>query len=116
MVVQKVVTMTLPCATLQLISYVPSAYSGCQINLPNITADNQLGTLITFIVTNSEILITASGPTGIYITRQGSNVIYNKSGSVSQITTSLNYVANNGVVYNLIAIKNQSGVYAWMQI
>jgi hypothetical protein len=116
MVVQKVVTMTLPCATLQLIKYTPSGFLGCQINLPNLTADNQLGTLITFVIANGEPLITASGSGGIYIVRQGTNIIYNKSGGASQITTSLNYVVNNGIVYNLVAIKNTSGVYAWLQI
>jgi hypothetical protein len=116
MVVQKVVNLTLPCGTLQLISYTPASFDGCRINLPNITADNQMGALITFIIANGETLINASGPTGIFITRQGTNLIFNKSGGVSQITTGLTYLVNNGIVYNLVSMKNAAGVYGWMQI
>jgi hypothetical protein len=116
MVAQKVVTLTLPVGTLQLINYTPSAFDGCRINLPNITADNQMGCTITFIIANGLSLITASGPSGIFITRQGTNLIYNKSGGVSQITTGLTYLANNGVVYNLVSMKNSAGVYGWMHI
>ena len=116
MVLSKSTNLSFPCNTLQLINYSTSLYVAYDIYLPNITSDSQLGTEITFIKTNSATINTVANSSGLYIGRQGSNVIYNFASGASQITTSLNYVSTTATYYKFIAVKNQSSVYAWIQI
>ena len=116
MVLTKGVTLSFPCNTLQLINYSTATYVAYDILLPNITSDSQLGTEITLIKTNAATINTVANTSGLYIGRQGSNVIYNFTSGASQITTSLNYVSTTATYYKFMAIKNQSSVYAWIQI
>ncbi len=115
MTITKSVTLTFPCNTLQLIGYTVSYYSYYNIYFPNIVSDSQLGAELIFIRSNSATLNTSASSSGLYIGRQGTNLIYNLSSSV-QISTGINYVSNTQIYYKFIAFKTTSNQYGWLQL
>lgn len=110
MVLSASINMTFPCNTLQLVNYVISNYTYYNVFLPNITADSQLGTVITMVKVNGAGNSTtpATGSVGLfYLGVQGSNVFFNTG-----LTPLTNWPVS--VSNTFIAIKNSSGTYGWL--
>ncbi len=99
MTITKSVTLSFPTNTLQLIGYTTSTYTYYNIYFPNITVDSELGTEIIFIRSNSATLNSTASSSGLYIGRQGTNLIYNLSSSSVQISTGIDYVSNTQIYY-----------------
>ncbi len=116
MTLTKTLTLTLPLNTLQLINYTVSTYTYYNVYLPNITTDSQTGTEIIFLRTNGATLNTVASSSGLYIGRQGTNLIYNLSSSAVQISTGINYVSNTQIYYKFVAFKTTGGQYGWLQL
>ncbi len=116
MTLTKTLTLTLPLNTLQLINYTVSTYTYYNVYLPNITTDSQTGSEVIFLRTNGASLNTVASSSGLYIGRQGTNVIYNLSSSAVQISTGLNYVSNTQIYYKFVAFKTTGGQYGWLQL
>ncbi len=116
MTITKSITLTFPVNTLQLIGYTTSTYTYYNIYFPNITLDSELGTEIIFIRSNSATLNTSASSSGLYIGRQGSNLIYNLSSGSVQISSGINYVSNTQIYYKFIAFKTTGNQYGWLQL
>ncbi len=116
MTITKSISLSFPVNSLQLIGYTISYYSYYNIYFPNITTDSQLGTEIIFIRTNSATLNTSPSSSGLYIGRQGTNLIYNLSSGSPQISSGINYVSNTQIYYKFIAFKTNGGQYGWLQL
>ncbi len=116
MTLTKSVTLSFPCNTMQLIGYTTSTYTYYNIYFPNITVDSELGTEIIFIRSNGATLNTSASSSGLYIGRQGTNLIYNLSSGSPQISTGINYVSNTQIYYKFIAFKTIGSQYAWLQL
>ncbi len=116
MTLTKSVTLTFPVNTLQLIGYSTSTYTYYNIYFPNISTDSEIGTEIIFIRTNGATLNTSASSSGLYIGRQGTNLIYNLSSSSVQISSGINYVSNTQIYYKFIAFKTTGGQYGWLQL
>ncbi len=116
MTITKSVTLTLPVNTAQMLNYTVSTYTYYNIYFPNITNDSQLGSEIIFIRSNGATLNTTASSSGLYIGRQGTNLIYNLSSGAVQISTGINYISNTQIYYKFIAFKTTGGQYGWLQI
>ncbi len=116
MTITKSVTLSFPTNTMQLINYITSYYSYYNIYFPNITLDSELGTEIIFIRSNGATLNTSASSSGLYIGRQGTNLIYNLSSGSVQIGTGINYISNTQIYYKFIAFKTTGGQYGWLQL
>jgi hypothetical protein len=116
MTITKTVTLTLPVNTAQMLNYTVSTYTYYNIYFPNITSDSQLGSEIIFIRSNSATLNTVASSSGLYIGRQGTNLIYNLSSNSVQISSGINYVSNTQIYYKFLAFKTTSGQYGWLQL
>jgi hypothetical protein len=117
MTITKSVSLSFPCNTLQLIGYTTSTYTYYNIYFPNINADSQLGCELIFLRTNGASLNSTASSSGLYIGRQGTNLIYNLSSSGSvQISTGINYVSNTQIYYKFIAFKTTGSQYGWLQL
>ena len=116
MTITKSVTLTFPVNTTQLVGYTVSLYTYYNIYFPNITADSQIGTEIIFIRSNGASLNTVASSSGLYIGRQGTNLIYNLSSGAVQISTGINYISNTQIYYKFVAFKTTGGQYGWLQL
>ncbi len=116
MTITKSVTLTLPVNTAQMLNYTVSTYTYYNIYFPNITTDSQLGTEIIFIRSNGATLNTTASSSGLYMGRQGTNLIYNLSSGAVQISTGINYVSNTQIYYKFVAFKTTGGQYGWLQL
>ncbi len=116
MTISKSVTLTFPVNTTQLVGYTVSTYTYYNLFFPNITSDTQLGTEIIFIRSNGASLNTVSSSSGLYIGRQGTNLIYNLSSGAVQISSGINYVSNTQIYYKFVAFKTTSSQYGWLQL
>ncbi len=116
MTISKSLTLTFPVNTTQLVGYTVSTYTYYNVYFPNITSDSQIGTEIIFIRTNGASLNTVSSSSGLYIGRQGANLIYNLSSGAVQISTGINYISNTQIYYKFIAFKTTGGQYGWLQL
>ncbi len=116
MTLTKSVTLTFPVNTLQLVAYTVSYYTYYNIYFPNITSSSQLGAEMIFIRSNNATLNTTASSSGLYIGRQGTNLIYNLSSGSVQISTGINYVSNTQIYYKFIAFQTTGGQYGWLQI
>jgi hypothetical protein len=111
MTISKSLTLTFPVNTTQLVGYTVSTYTYYNVYFPNITADSQIGTEIIFIRTNGASLNTVASSSGLYIGRQGTNLIYNLSSGAVQISTGINYISNTQIYYKFVAFKTTSNQY-----
>jgi hypothetical protein len=116
MTITKSISLSFPVNTLQLIGYTVSTYTYYNIYFPNINSDSQLGTEIIFLRTNSATLNTSASSSGLYIGRQGTNLIYNLSSGSVQISSGINYVSNTQIYYKFISFKTISSQYGWLQL
>ncbi len=116
MTITKSVTLTFPVNTTIMINYTVSTYTYYNFYLPNIINDTQTGTEIIFIRSNGATLNTVANSSGLYIGRQGTNLIYNLSSGAVQISTGINYVSNTQIYYKFVAFKTTSGQYGWLQL
>ncbi len=116
MTISKSLTLTFPVNTTQLVGYTVSTYTYYNVYFPNITADSQIGTEIIFIRTNGASLNTVASSSGLYIGRQGTNLIYNLSSGAVQISTGINYISNTQIYYKFVAFKTTSNQYGWLQL
>ncbi len=116
MTITKSVTLTLPVNTAQMLNYTVSTYTYYNIYFPNITTDSQLGSEIIFIRSNGATLNTTASSSGLYLGRQGTNLIYNLSSGAVQISTGINYVSNTQIYYKFVAFKTTGGQYGWLQL
>ncbi len=116
MTITKSVTLTFPISTTVMINYTVSTYTYYNFYLPNIINDTQTGTEIIFLRTNGATLNTTASSSGLYIGRQGTNLIYNLSSGAVQISTGINYVSNTQIYYKFVAFKTTGGQYGWLQL
>ncbi len=116
MTITKSVTLTFPVNTTIMINYTVSTYTYYNFYFPDIINDTQTGTEIIFIRSNGATLNTTSSSSGLYIGRQGTNLIYNLSSGSVQISTGINYVSNTQIYYKFVAFKTTGGQYGWLQL
>ncbi len=116
MTLTKTITLTLPVNSSQMLNYTVSTYTYYNVYFPNITTDSQLGSEIIFIRSNSATLNTVASSSGLYIGRQGTNLIYNLSSGAVQISSGINYVSNTQIYYKFVAFKTTGGQYGWLQL
>jgi hypothetical protein len=115
MTITKSITLSFPVNTMQLLNYTTSTYTYYNIYFPNITLDSELGCEIIFIRTNGATLNSTASSSGLYIGRQGTNLIYNLSSGSVQIGTGINYISNTQIYYKFISFKTGSQ-YGWLQL
>ncbi len=112
----KTLTLTFPANTTQIINYTVSTYTYYNVYFPDITTDSNIGAELIFIRSNGATLNTTASSSGLYIGRQGTNLIYNLSSGAVQISTGINYVSNTQIYYKFVSFKTTGGQYGWLQL